>query len=84
MPREPILGVLDPDLACAVALGVVEHPQVVVSQEAVTVHDAGMRPLGTQPDWLVPDDPLHAATREYLQARREVMRVTGPRPGAGG
>ena len=52
MSREPILGRLDPDLACAIACGFVEHRLVVVTPEAITVHDPDMRPLGTLRGWL--------------------------------
>jgi hypothetical protein len=79
--RPLILGQLDPDLACAIALGLVEHPRVVANQEAVTVHDACMRPLGTARNWLDPEDALDAATHDYLGARREAGLTTVPRPG---
>ena len=81
MSRGLILGQLDKDLACAVALGLVESPRVAANPEAVTVHDAHMRPLGTVRGWLEGDDPLDVATREYLQARREANLTTTPRPG---
>jgi hypothetical protein len=81
MSRGLILGQLDPDLACAVALGLVESPRVAANPEAVTVLDASMRPVGTVRGWLDGDDPLDVATREYLQARREANLTTTPRPG---
>jgi hypothetical protein len=81
MKRTPILGQVDPDLACAVALGLVEWPRVVVSLEAITVHDAEMRAVGTVSDWLTREDALDAATHIYLAARREAGLTTMRRPG---
>jgi hypothetical protein len=81
MSRGLILGQLDRDLACAVAVGLVESPRVAANPDAVTVHDAHMRPLGTVRGWLDGDDPLDVATREYLQARRDANQTTTPRPG---
>jgi hypothetical protein len=82
MTRERILGVLDPDLACAVAVGLVEHRLVAANLEAVTLHDARMQPVGTQRDWLGGADPLDVATREYLTARRDAA-VAGSRGRSG-
>jgi hypothetical protein len=79
-----LLGRVHPDLACAIALGFVEEPSVVVNLETVTVHDARRQPLGAARDWLDPADPLHAATREYLAARRDAGATTAPRPGQTG
>jgi hypothetical protein len=62
----------------------VEDPRVVASLEAVTVHDAHMRPLGSVRDWIDGSDPLGAATREYLTARRDAGKASAPRPGQGG
>jgi hypothetical protein len=81
MSRGLILGQLDQDLACAVALGLVENPRVAANPDAITVHDGAMRPLGTVRGWLDGDDPLDGATRDYLQARREANATTAPRPG---
>jgi hypothetical protein len=81
MSRDRILGQLDRDLACAVALGLVEDPRVVANLDVITLHDAFMRPLGAERDWLRGDDPLDAATRDYLQARREAAMTTVYRPG---
>jgi hypothetical protein len=81
MQRLPILGQLDRDLACAIALGLVEDPHVGASPENITLLDDQMRPLGTERDWLAGDDPLDVATREYLVARREVARASLIRPG---
>jgi hypothetical protein len=79
--REPLFGQVHPDLACAIALGLVDCPRVVVNEEGVTVHDEHMRPLGTARNWLSADDPLDAATREYLVARREAVMATAPMRG---
>lgn len=81
MSRDLILGELHPDLVCAVALGIVEHPRVVLTLEAVTLNDARLQSLGTQTNWLGTDDPLDMITREYLQARREAMQASAKRPG---
>jgi hypothetical protein len=81
MKRAPILGQVDPDLACAVALGLVEWPRVEVRLEAITVHDTEMRVVGTVSDWLTPEDALDAATHTYLSARREAGLTTMRRPG---
>lgn len=81
MTRELILGTLAPDLACAIAAGFVEHRLVAVNLDALTLHDAHMRPVGTQRDWLDPADPLHAATRDYLTARRDAILAGSRGPG---
>lgn len=83
MTREAILEDVDRDLACAVALGIVEYPRVIALLDAVTVHDAAMRPICTQRDWLDGTDPLDVATREYLMARREAMGAGAKKLGAG-
>jgi hypothetical protein len=82
--RPPILGQLHPDLACAVALGLVEYPRVIANLDAVTLHDQAMRPLGTVRNWLDGNDPLDVATREYLAARRDVAKAVSWRPGQTG
>jgi hypothetical protein len=81
MSRGLLLGHVPRDVACAVALGVVEDPRVVVTLEAVTLYDAAHRPLGTLPNWLAGDDPLDVATRDYLRARQEASMTTVRRPG---
>jgi hypothetical protein len=84
MQRLPILGQLDRDLACAIALGLIEDPHVAASPEAITLLDMNMRPLGTERDWLAGDDPLDVATRDYLVARREAATASVRRPGQTG
>ncbi len=76
-----LLGAVPHELACAVALGIVEDPRIAAGPEAVTVYDARMRQLGTVPNWLAGNDPLDAATRDYLEARREATMTTVRRPG---
>jgi hypothetical protein len=76
MPRGLILGKLDPDLACAIALGLVEHNFIVTNLECITIHDEDFRPLGQQRDWLTDEDPLDLATRDYLTARRQALFAT--------
>jgi hypothetical protein len=82
--RTPILGQLDRDVACAVALAIVEHPNVIANLDSVTLLDASMRPLGTEPNWLGGDDPLDTLTRDYLRARREASTASVRRPGQTG
>jgi hypothetical protein len=62
---------LDADMACAIALGFVEHPHVVV-----TLH--GLQPAQTncgekclQASWFEGDDLLVSVTRDYLGNRKE-------------
>jgi hypothetical protein len=81
MPRDLILGQLPKDLACAIALHIIEDNRVVANLEALTLHDERMRPLGTVRDWLAGDDPLDVTTRDYLKAKREASMTTMPRPG---
>lgn len=84
MRGDLILGQLDRDLACAIALGFVEKPQVVANPLAITVHDARMRPLGTVSDWLAGADPLDVATKEYLEARQTATQAGMKKMGQGG
>ncbi len=70
---------LRPDVACAIALGVVDNPNVTASLDALIVTDPRLRTTSTQTGWLNGADELIAATREYLTARREAM-LHGPRP----
>ena len=81
MAREPILGQLDPDLACAIAAGLVEDRRVVVNLDAITLYDAHMQPVGTRSGWLTGTDPLDAATRDYLSARRDAILAGSRGPG---
>lgn len=81
MSRDPLLNVLDRDLACAVALGYVDLPRVSTNTQTVTIHDANMGLVGSVPDWLSGPDPLDVATREYLHARQEAT-LAGTKPGA--
>jgi hypothetical protein len=81
MARDLILGRLHQDMACAIALTIVENPHVVANLEAITLHDTAMRPLGTVRNWLTDTDPLDQATREYLSAKREASMVPARRPG---
>ena len=76
MARDLLLGQLDPDLACAIALNFVEHDQVVITLEALTLNDPHQRTSRTQAGWLSNTDPLDQFTREYLSARREAMQST--------
>ena len=80
MARELILGQLDPDLACAIALGFVEDTRVTVTLNAVTVADPKTRASRTQSSWLGQVDPLDDLTHQYLSARLEAMKYV-PRPG---
>jgi hypothetical protein len=80
MARDLLLGRLDRDLACAIALTILEDPCVTVNLEAITLHDGAMRPVGTVRGWLT-NDPLDVATGEYLSARREASMIPPRRPG---
>lgn len=84
MMRDPILGQLDRDLACAIALGIVEAPRVVANAQVITLHDARMRSLGSLPSWLDTDDPLDQATRACLLARQEAIQAGAKNRGQGG
>jgi hypothetical protein len=70
---------LHPDLACAIALGVVDNPNVTATLDALVVVDPRSRTSHTQTGWLNGADALVVATREYLTARRDAM-LNGPRP----
>jgi hypothetical protein len=82
MNREMILGQIHPDMACAIALGILEDCRIIVNLEAITVHDGQMRPLGTTRNWLSDSDPLDVVTREYLLSRRQAS-MTDPLPRQG-
>jgi hypothetical protein len=73
MPRDLILNKLDPDLACAIALGLVEHNFIQANLESITLHDEDFQILGQQKEWLTEDDPLDLATRDYLVARHQAL-----------
>jgi len=73
MPRDLILNKLDPDLACAIALGLVEHNFIQANLESITIHDEAFEVLGHQTNWLTDDDPLDQATRAYLIARHQAL-----------
>ena len=76
-------GTLHPDVACAIALGVVDNPNVTASLDALIVIDPRLRTSRTQTGWLNGTDPLLIATRAYLTARRDAM-LNGPRPAQSG
>lgn len=80
MVGDLILGKLDPDVACAIALEIVECPRVGVCLEGVTLYNERLERIAVERDWLLPDDELHQATRDYLVARRAMHRAA-PRPG---
>jgi hypothetical protein len=78
MARDFLFGQLHPDVACAIALGLVDDPRVSVTVEAISLADAKNRTCHTHKGWLG-DDPLDVLTREYMTARREAMQqVTRP------
>jgi hypothetical protein len=84
MSSDLLFGQLHPDVACAIALAIVEDPRVVANVDSLTLHDKNMRPLGTISGWLNSDDPLRVVTRDYLQAKREASMTTMRRPGETG
>jgi len=71
-----ILGKIDRDLACAIALAFVEWPRVVANLHALTLCDERMQTVGSDPNWLQGDDPLDEVVREYLSARQEAMKTS--------
>jgi hypothetical protein len=73
MTRELILNKLDPDLACAIALGLIEHNFIQANLECITIRDGDFEILGEQTNWLTEEDPLDAATRDYLVARHQAL-----------
>lgn len=73
----------DFDLACAVALGLVEHPQLVANARQVTITDHRGQAVSVHPNWLSPADPLQQLTLEYLRAREEAQNTTS-KPAYGG
>jgi hypothetical protein len=79
MIGSPPSAPLHPDMACAIALGVVDNPNVTASLDALIVVDARLRTTRTVTGWLDGADALAVATREYLTARRDAM-LNGPRP----
>ena len=79
MIGSPPSAPLHPDVACAIALGVVDNPNVTASLDALTIVDPRLRTTRTQTNWLDGADALAVATREYLTARRDAM-LNGPRP----
>ncbi|OWK40413.1 hypothetical protein [Fimbriiglobus ruber] len=73
---------IDFDLACAVAMGFVEHPRMTANLHQLTVIDQRGVPVGTHRDWLSNADKLHLVTRDYLLAREDVTKTStsvGPR-----
>ena len=73
---------MDFDLACAVAMGFVEHPRMTANLHQLTVLDQRAIPVGTYRDWLSNVDKLHIITRDYLLAREDVTK-TSPHVGSG-
>jgi hypothetical protein len=78
--RGLLLGELDRDLACAIALGFVEAPHVRADLEVIWILDVTGRPLASQSPWLDTTDPLDVATREYLTSRRALGKDFPNRP----
>lgn len=78
-----ILGKIDRDLACAIALGFVQWPQVVTNLQKLTLCDERMQTVGSDANWLDGDDPLDAIAREYLAAKQEAMKSSTAKPAYG-
>jgi hypothetical protein len=75
MRSDILFNQLPRDVACAIALGIVEAPRVGTNLHSITLLDNQMRPVGKLDKWLEGDDPLDVATREYLQARQEAVQA---------
>src|SRR5262245_11431405 len=67
---------IDLDLACAVAVNLVEHPMLRVTPVAVTLLDARQQTVDQVSGWASAADPLHMLARDYLMARRDAMLAT--------
>jgi hypothetical protein len=80
MIGSPPSAPLHTDLACAIALGVVDNPNITASLDSLVIVDARLRTTRTVTGWLNGADALAVATREYLTARRDAM-LSGSRPG---
>ena len=80
MAREPIFGELHPDIACAIALGIVENLSVTATLDNITMADARRGASRSHTGWLGADDPLDQLTRAYFRARREAAQLA---PGMG-
>lgn len=81
--RPRSLESLDHDFACAIALGLADHPLVRVTAEAITLLDERAAMRHQESGWLSGTDPLKAATRRFLESRQAVTRASAPRgPGA--
>ena len=69
-------GVLpDTDLACAIALGFVEHPRLIVNRLQITVLDHRGQPVENHPGWLSTFDKLHQIVADFLAARDEATKA---------
>jgi hypothetical protein len=73
----------DFDLACAVALGFVEHPRLVVNLHQLTLLDQRGQPAATYRDWLSQLDKLHIVVREFLSAKTIAQQATAQSTGFG-
>ena len=73
----------DLDLACAVAMGFVEHPRMIVNLNQLTVLDHRGQPSATYRDWLSQLDKLHILVREFLTARTTAQQATARTTGFG-
>ncbi|MFT3880464.1 MAG: hypothetical protein QM703_12480 [Gemmatales bacterium] len=74
---------LDADLACAIALGVVENSRMVTTIQQVNVLDSSGLVVPHK-NWLRETDPLHQLTKQYLQAKAESQQSgVHQRPQAG-
>lgn len=67
---------VDLDLACAVALGIVEAPRWIVNQQQINILDPRGATLQSANNWLIASDPLHQLTKHYLDARTEAQKAS--------
>lgn len=70
-----MLPLLDSELACAVALGVVEHPRLIANVYQITLLDHRGQALACLQDWLQESDRLHQLTKVNLKARAEAQQA---------
>jgi hypothetical protein len=77
----PVTIDIDYDLACAVALGLIDSDRLVATAHQLTVLDPSARAVGVYSHWLRSDDPLHRATSDYFTARAAAVETPTTKSG---